>query len=154
MKTTIKISVVAILAVLTIFTSCDSNDDDYVKDIILTDSEIPSEIKAYISTYFPENTIIRAEKDNDFNDITYDIYLSGSFNLEFDFEFNIIEIDGVTELPNSVIPQPILDYVSQNYPNNFITDWELEYNHQQIELNNDIELEFELNGNFIRVDND
>ena len=67
---------------------------------------------------------------------------------------NIIDVDGVIQLPNSVIPQSILDYVSVNYPNNVITDWELEFNHQQVELNNNIELEFEMNGNFIRIDND
>ena len=154
MKTPIKISVVAILVILTIFTSCDSNDDDKVNDVFLTNVEIPSEIKTYISIHFPANTIIRAEKETEFNEINYDIYLSESFNLEFNSEFDIIEIDGIIELPDSVIPQPILDYIAQNYTNNFITDWELEYNHQQVELNNNVELEFEINGVFIRIDKD
>ena len=117
-------------------------------------TEIPTAIKTYIETHFPSNTIVRAEKDTENNTITYEIYLNENINLEFDSASNIIDVDGVIQLPNSVIPQSILDYVSVNYPNNVITDWELEFNHQQVELNNNIELEFEMNGNFIRIDND
>ncbi len=153
MKTTMKLSVITMLACLTIFSSC-SKDDDNINDVLLTEAEIPTGIKSYIETHFSSNTIVRAEKDTENNTITYEIYLNENINLEFNSTSEIIDIDGVIQLPNSVIPQSILDYVSTNYPNNFITDWELEFNHQQVELNNKIELEFELNGNFIRIDND
>ncbi len=82
------------------------------------------------------------------------MYLSENVELTFNNTFQIIEIDGTTQLPDSVIPAAILDYVAQNYPNNFITNWELEDNHQQVELNDETELEFTLDGVFIRVDND
>ena len=153
MKTTMKLSVIAMFAFLIIFSSC-SNDDDNINDVVLTEAEIPTAIKTYIETHFPSNTIVRAEKDTENNTITYEIYLNENINLEFNSASEITDIDGIIQLPNSVIPQSILDYVSTNYPNNFITDWELEFNHQQVELNNNIELEFELNGNFIRIDND
>ena len=153
MKTTMKLSVITMLACLTIFSSC-SKDDDNIIDVLLTEAEIPTGIKSYIETHFSSNRIVRAEKDTENNTITYEIYLNENINLEFNSTSEIIDIDGVIQLPNSVIPQSILDYVSTNYANNFITDWELEFNHQQVELNNKIELEFELNGNFIRIDND
>ncbi|WP_441847691.1 PepSY-like domain-containing protein [Mesonia hippocampi] len=148
-----KLSVITMLICLTIFSSC-SKDDDNINDVLLTEAEIPTAIKSYIETHFPSNTIVRAEKDTENNTITYEIYLNDNINLEFNSTSEIIDIDGVIQLPNSVIPESILDYVSTNYPNNFITDWELEFNHQQVELNNNLELEFEMNGNFIRIDND
>lgn len=151
MKTSMKITVIALFACVTIFTSC-SDDDD--KDVVLTEAQIPSEIKAYVQTHWPTDSIVKAEKETDAGIVTYDIHLSGNVELEFNNVFEIIEIDGTTQLPNSVIPQAILDYVVANYPNNFITDWELEGNHQQVELNNGLELEFQMNGDFIRVDND
>ena len=153
MKTAMKLSAITMLVFLTILTSC-SSDDDNINDVLLSEDEIPTAIKTYIETHFPSNTIVRAEKDTENNTITYEIYLNENINLEFDSASNIIDVDGVIQLPNSVIPQSILDYVSVNYPNNVITDWELEFNHQQVELNNNIELEFEMNGNFIRIDND
>ena len=153
MKTAMKLSAITMLVFLTILTSC-SSDDDNINDVLLSEAEIPTAIKTYIETHFPSNTIVRAEKDTENNTITYEIYLNENINLEFDSASNIIDVDGVIQLPNSVIPQSILDYASVNYPNNVITDWELEFNHQQVELNNNIELEFEMNGNFIRIDND
>ena len=153
MKTAMKLSAITMLVFLTILTSC-SSDDDNINDVLLSEAEIPTAIKTYIETHFPSNTIVRAEKDTENNTITYEIYLSENINLEFDSASNIIDVDGVIQLPNSVIPQSILDYVSVNYPNNVITDWELEFNPQQVELNNNIKLAFEMNGNFIRIDND
>ena len=153
MKTAMKLSAITMLVFLTILTSC-SSDDDNINDVLLSEAEIPTAIKTYIETHFPSNTIVRAEKDTENNTITYEIYLNENINLEFDSASNIIDGDGVIQLPNSVIPQSILDYVSVNYPNNVITDWELEFNRQQVELNNNIKLAFEMNGNFIRIDND
>ena len=149
MKTPIKLPAITIFALLTIFTSCSKDDE-----LLLNDANIPTAVKSYVETHFGSNSIIRAEKDTGNNTITYEIYLSENINLEFNSEFDIIDIDGILQLPNSVIPQSILNYVSTNYPNNFIRDWELELNHQQVELNNNVELEFETNGNFIRIDND
>lgn len=157
MKINMRISEISVLASAVVFacviafTSCSSDDD---KDVILTEAQIPSEIKTYVQTHFPTNSIVKAEKETDAGVVTYDIDLSGNFELEFNNVFEIIEINGTTQLPNSVILQAILDYVATNYPNNFITDWELEGNHQQVELDNGVELEFQMNGDFIRVDND
>jgi hypothetical protein len=132
----------------------ENNDDDDANEIVLTASEIPTQISTYISTHFPDVSILRAIKETDDNVISYEVYLSEGFELTFNSSFEIIEIEGETQLPNSVIPTAILDYVAQNYPTNFITDWELEDNHQQVELNDETELEFSLDGVFIRVDND
>ncbi|KJJ40132.1 hypothetical protein MB09_02695 [Aequorivita vladivostokensis] len=130
------------------------NDDDDENEIVLSEAEIPAEIMAYLNEHFASNAIIRALKEMDDNTVEYEIYLDGDYELEFNENFEIISIEGITELPDSVIPQSILDYVTQNYPNDFIVEWELEDDHQQVELNNGIEIKFTLNGEFIRVDNE
>ena len=73
--------------------------------------------------------------------------------MEFNRKKEVIAIDGVTQLPNSVIPEKILQYVNINYPTQFITDWELDFDNQQIELNNGLDLEFNKKGDFLRIDN-
>ncbi|MDX1784217.1 MAG: PepSY-like domain-containing protein, partial [Aequorivita vladivostokensis] len=130
------------------------NDDDDENEIVLSEAEIPTEITAYLNQHFASNAIIRALKEMDDNTVEYEVYLDGDYELEFNENFEIISIEGITELPDSVIPQSILDYVTQNYPNDFIVEWELEDDHQQVELNNGIEIKFTLNGEFIRVDNE
>jgi len=148
------VTILALFAL--IFTSCSSDDDNNSNDseIVLTEAQIPSEITVYITEHFSTNTTNIVIEDTDDNVITYEVYLSESVQLEFNSNFEIIEIDSLYQLPDSVIPQAILDYIALNYPTNFINGWELENNHQQVDLNNNIELEFEMNGDFIRVDND
>ena len=110
MKTTIKTSMIVLLALSTIFTSCSSDDDNNSNNTLLTNAEIPSAIKTYVSTHFPADSIIRAEQEIENSVVTYEIYLNDRLNLEFNSAFEIIEIDGITKLPDSVIPQPILDF--------------------------------------------
>lgn len=144
MKLLHKLAAVALVA---LFSSCDKDDET-----LISETNLPSAIKTYVATHFPNNAVSRAVKDTDDNKITYDISLAGNFELEFDESFNIIDIDGRTQLPDSVIPQAIRTYVTTNYPGQFITDWELELNHQQVELNNGLDLEFNMDGSFIRID--
>ncbi len=123
------------------------------KERIIPASELPVEITNWISTHFPDNEIVRSKVEIKKNKKKYEIYLQGGFNLEFNSRKEITEIDGHTKLPDSVIPDKIKQYVDANYPDNFIISWELERNKQEVELDNGIELEFDLNGNFIRIDN-
>lgn len=136
------------------FIRVDEDNDDDETEIVLAESEIPVEIMAYLNDHFATNAIIRAIQETEGLSVEYEIYLDGNFELEFNAAFEITSIEGKTQLPDSVIPETILVYVSQNYANNFIVEWELEDDHQQIELDNGLEIEFSLNGDFIRVDND
>ena len=80
------------------------------------------------------------------------IILSDNIKLEFNRKNNIKSIDAKSELPNSVIPLAINKYIKANYPNNFITKWDLDRTHQSVELNNGIEIEFTLKGKYLRID--
>lgn len=53
------------------------------------------------------------------------------------------------------LPQSILDYISTNYPDNTITEAEIEDNNNyEVKLNNDVELIFDQQGNFLGIDDD
>lgn len=140
-----KISLMATVLAFTL-TSCD-------KEEIIPSTDLPSEVTSYISTHFPNNTIVQVIKDIDGLTKTYDILLSESISLEFNRKKEIIDIDGIAQLPNSVIPDKILQYVTTNYPTNFITDWELDDKNQQVQLDNGLDLEFNMKGDFLRIDN-
>ncbi|MDL5513920.1 PepSY-like domain-containing protein [Arenibacter sp. M-2] len=142
-----------VLALAVFLTSC-SKADDNINEVALSESEIPACIFAYKKEHFPDHALIRVIKDAELGNNTYEVYLTGNLELDFNVNCEIIDIDGNMKLPKSVIPQALFDYVIQNYSANFITDWELEFNHQQIELDNGMELEFEMDGAFRKIDND
>ncbi|KAF0202567.1 MAG: hypothetical protein FD170_1741 [Bacteroidetes bacterium] len=123
------------------------------KEKILPLTDIPSEIPDYINTHFPETSIIQAVKDTDGFELTYDITLNGGYFLEFNRKKEVIDIDGISELPDSVIPEKILEFVTTNYEEYFITGWEEDKRNQQIKLDNGLELVFNMNGDFLRIDN-
>ena len=127
------------------FSSCD-------KEEIISNDKLPAEISSYISTHFPEAKILQSTIELDDFTKTYEVMLEGNFKLKFNRKKEIIDIEGVTKLPDSVIPAKIKQYVSDNYPNNYIVGWELDGKNQQVELNNDLDLEFTMSGDFIRID--
>lgn len=141
-----QILVVLIAGTFLSLTSCD-------KERILPETSIPKDIKSYVSTYFPTSNILQVVKDMDGFTISYDVLLSENISLEFNRKKEIISIDGNSALPSTVIPEKIRNYVSTNFPTNFITDWEIEGRNQQVGLDNDIDLEFTMSGDFIKIDN-
>jgi hypothetical protein len=138
-------NVFSVFLVLFILSSCE-------KEKVIPASELPSEIKEYVSIHFPGHAIVKSVKEKEAFTKNYEVSLEGNFKLEFNKKNEIVEIDGVSKLPDSVIPEKIRAYVSENYPTNYITDWELEGKNQKVELDNGLDLEFTMNGDFIRID--
>lgn len=123
------------------------------QDKIITQSELPAAIKTYLKTHFAENEVLQATLDKGMFSKSYDVILNNDITLEFDSKDKIEEIKSHhSKLPDSVIPKSILDYVKKNYPNNFITEWDLDKGKQKLELDNGIDLEFTLEGHFLRID--
>lgn len=118
------------------------------KESILPDQKIPAEIKNFVSTHFPNCSIIRAVEEN-FEREKYEITLSCGVKLEFDKNKKILDIDSNQKLPDSVIPDKILTYVQTNYPANYIIGWELQNNTQKVDLDADFTLVFNLQSDFL-----
>ena len=130
---------------LLFMTGCD-------KETVIPEQNVPTEIKNYVSSHFSSCSISKAIKETDENDEMYEITLSCAVKLEFNKQKEIIDIDGTTKLPDSVIPSNILSYVNSNYATNFIIGWELQSGNQEVQLNNNLVLIFNMAGEFLRVE--
>lgn len=134
----------ALLSIL--FLSCEKED-------ILTERETPKAIKSYVSTHFSDLEIIQTLKEKDGFEVSYHVILEGGIQLEFNKKEKITSIESTSKLPDSVIPEKILLYVTTNYENNVIVAWEKDDRNQQVTLENSLELEFNMNGDFLKIDN-
>lgn len=116
--------------------------------------ELPSKIKTYTEKHFPGKKLTKYKTEWTPEKGKYKVYLDYDVKIEFDGDYNPIEIDGKGGLPDSVIPDKLLKYSKENYPDRKIIEWEKSTykNKQEIELDNGIELEFDLKGNFLRID--
>ncbi len=138
-----------VLAIFSAFmlTSCEK-EDEFLIDI----SQVPSEIQTFVSNHFPAQTITRVIKETEGSAQTHDLYLDNLTKLEFNGTNNVVDTEGPSKLPDSLLSENILIFVGLTYPTNYITGWELDNSNQQIQLNNGIEIEFNKNGNFLRID--
>ncbi|MBC9796133.1 PepSY-like domain-containing protein [Sinomicrobium weinanense] len=145
----------AVLAIAGAFASC-SNDDDDNNNINATD--VPATSQDLIETHFEGATITRAIKNNTpgADGTLYETRLSNDFEIDFNTDGEWTDIEGNGQpVPDDLIPPAILNEVRQNYPDPiFIEGIDLEPNGYEVELSNDVDLYFDLNGNFISEDKD
>lgn len=149
-----------------------SNEDDEYQN--LSDTDLSSTVQQKITAYINENhtgeTITEVEIENQI----IEIELSGNTELSFTLsgDYLTTEVDDeddndddndsdddeneYSSLSSSTlseaVQQKIADYISANYPNDSVTEVEIENQKIEVELSSDVELIFDLNGNFLRLD--
>ena len=131
-----------------LFTSC--KDDDQV----VNETTLPQTAKEYLSTHFSTIPISQVVRERDDKKLFYDVSLQNRIEIEFNESGQVIGIEGLRgeRLPDSVIPLALLDYVNAHYSNHYIVEWDIDSRSQEIQLSNGIELIFDLNGGFLRID--
>lgn len=144
MKTVFKLALA--LSLLTGFTA-----NAQKKNITL--KEFPAPAQTFITKNFPKQTASYAIQDKGMISTDYEVMLSNGVEIEFDGKGNWEEIDGnKTALPNSVLPKAIADYAAKNYAGQGVEKIEKESWGYKVEFLNDLELKFDSNGKFLRID--
>ena len=141
-----KISLILVAISLFVFSNANAQKK------YLAVSETPGQIISYINAHFPKSEIISVKKDKEVLKTEYKVKLNTMVELEFDGNFSIKKIESKRALPQSVDPEKIVAYIHKNYPNNKILEWKKEKKGQKIELDNDIDVVFDLNGKFLGID--
>lgn len=148
-----------------------SNEEDEYQN--LSDTDLSSTIQQKITAYINENhsgeTITEVEIENQI----IEVELSGNIELSFDLNGDFLATKAENDHDNDdnenddneneysslsssnlsqAVQQKIADYISANYPNDSVTEVEIENQKIEVELSSGIELIFDLNGNFLRLD--
>lgn len=149
MKTPILIKTFLILFTAFSLLACDNDDDDQA----ILSSELPQRALIFIETHFPDSEIVSVTLDRNDPRGYYEVKLDNNFDLDFDQEGNWTEVEGHGQkVPDAIIPDPILTYVETNYPEAFIEEISKKTDRYEVDLSNDIDLIFDLEGNLISVD--
>lgn len=126
--------------------SCEKNDE------LINGQDLPNTTQSWVTSNFPDATIVRAEKDYDDGTYTYKVTLSDGTFIEFRKNGEWKEIENrVTGVPESALPVKIAEYLKANYAEYFVVEIEKERGYD-VELNNDLDLDFDKDGNFVRID--
>ena len=136
----------ALLAVLG-FTIISCDDDD----TIIPHKELPVVSKAFLNTYFNGVDIIHVEKEG----ANYSVNLASKVEIDFNSDGEWIELDGENgvTIPTGFINPKIVNYVTKNYPDNGFNGIEKNINGYDVDLvQNNVDLIFDMDGNFLRLD--
>ena len=111
--------------------------------------QLPATAKTFVQENFQDKKILYAEKDWN----TYECVLNDGTKIEFKKDGTWDKIDcNMTAVPASTVPEAISTYVKANFPNVVITKIDKERHGYDIELSNDMELQFNKQGVLIGMD--
>ncbi len=117
--------------------------------------ELPSKIHDFLKQHYPNIAIAKYKVKNEMaTGREYEVKLNNGVEAEFDGNGNLKEIKDYQGVHTALVPQKIQTYASKNYPNIKIkkVDWKSTKNKIKVELLNDTDLEFDMDGNFLRID--
>ena len=116
-------------------------------------NQLPILAQNFIKKYYSTTDISYIEKEKEGMDYDYTVYLNTGTEIEFNYQGELQTIDcQITPVPQGIIPKMIAEYVIVHYPDQFIVEYQVDYTRQTIELNNRLELIFDLKGNFLKID--
>ena len=124
-------------------------------DVQITFDELPAKAQSFVKTHFPKEEVASVWKDIEMLRVEdYTVVLSNGTKIEFlpNGEQEEIKKSRGSEIPASIIPSGIRDYVKKNYASSTIKDIKKKRYGYEVELTGDIDLEFNSKGKFLRVD--
>ncbi len=123
------------------------------KEQIIKVNQLPAKAQTIVSTYFADLVVSYVKQEKEITGMEYEVRMQDGTKIEFDKNGEVKSVDcGVKEVPADLVPQAVRDYVAQNFAGSFITEWGKDDNRWKAELNSGLELVFDKNYNFIRID--
>ena len=118
-------------------------------DTPVTFAQLPQKAQQFINKHFINVGFLSAKQD----DGEYEVMLKDGTKIDFTLQGDWKDVDcHVRAVPAAIVPAAITNYMKTNFPNNIITKIEKKYNGYDIELETDLELKFDKNGNFLYAD--
>lgn len=123
-------------------------------DKMITREELPRKAQMFLTKHFDGVEVLYAKAERDMGVITsYDVVLDGNVKVEFNRSGEWISVDCEhSQVPNSVLPQGVLDYVSNKFAKAYVVEIERGRMGYEVKLSNDLDLDFDKNCKFLRVD--
>jgi hypothetical protein len=116
-------------------------------------SELPAQAQSFIQKYFNNADVSNIIREYDGMVYEYDVYLLNGTEIEFNYQGSFQSIDCKrTAVPEGIVPELITSFVALHHPNQMIVEYKVEYRRLKVGLSNDWELEFDLDGNFLGID--
>ncbi|WP_313368788.1 PepSY-like domain-containing protein [Sphingobacterium mizutaii] len=143
------LALTVLLSFATLTMSCD-------KESVVTEDQLPQSASQFLNENFKGVKILSVvEEKEGLSGKEFDVLLDNGIEIKFDKNGQWLDIDAKADtatLPDNLIPTAIRDYVKQNYANAGINSIEKEKHGYDVELTNGLDLVFDKDGKFVRID--
>lgn len=115
--------------------------------------QLPAPAQQFLKTHFNGIGVSYAKVDEEMLSKSYDVVLVNGCKVEFLKNGNWKDVDcKYAEVPASIVPGQIKAYVAKNHPGRKITSIDRDKRDYEIELDNGLDLKFDLKFNLIQID--
>jgi hypothetical protein len=116
-------------------------------------TDLPAAAQSFVQKYYSVNDVSYVEQDRDGFNVEYKVYLKNRTEIEFNHQGNLKSIDCQnSSVPEGIVPTIIVSYVNLHHPDMLIVEYHIEHRRLKVELSNGWELIFDLEGNFLGID--
>lgn len=116
-------------------------------------NDLPSNALATVNKFYQSANIASYEiKNIPVIGKSYEVKFNDGAEIDFNENGDWHEWSDAKGLPDGVLPSSIKNYITKNYANTFATSIDKEDKKIKVELASDVDLEFDTNGNFLRID--
>ena len=123
------------------------------EDVAITAQKLPQEAQSFLKAHYAQNKVLSAMHDRDLTDNDYTVYLDDGTKIEFDGSGKWESVKNHNgKIPAGVIPAAIQEYISQHYQAIGVEKIERKRYGYEVELTNDLDMRFSLNGKFMGLD--
>lgn len=116
---------------------------------------LPAPAQKILADYFKGADIVAIEVDNNGSAPSdYEVALANGVKIEFNAAGAVEDIDcrAIGSVPQALVPKAIRDYVATNYANQKVVKIDTDKKGYDVDLSSGVELEFDSNGRFVKVD--
>lgn len=138
---------VTLLTVVTLFTVKADNEKP------IRFENLPDNSKEFIQKYFSEKDISFIKVETEILSKSYEVYFVNGSKVEFDRKGEWETIDCINKrIPDGIVPGKIAEHIAKNHFQSSIVKIERDRRDYEIELDNDLEIKFDLKFNVIKYD--
>lgn len=115
----------------------------------ITVNELPVKAQRIIEQNFADDKVAYVTMDDEWSDKDYNVRMVNGNKIEFDSKGDWKEIKcRYTQVPTSLVPKKIVDFVSKNHAGNKIVGIDRNNRKYEVKLDNQLEITFDTNLNF------
>ncbi|MGL4293227.1 MAG: PepSY-like domain-containing protein [Bacteroidales bacterium] len=119
------------------------------EDVLISADKLPDTAKSFIRTHFENKTLLVVSYDKDFREKEYKASFDDGTTISFDKNGHWDEIHDPSGISEKIVPAGISSFVESKHADALIIGLDKNKKSIETDLNNGIELRFDLNHNFI-----